>query len=627
MKMKTLQVFLLVLVSVAGFLPSAQAALQMEADGIYVIVRGDDMGSCHAANVAFIKCYKEGIMRSAELMPATPWFNEAVKMLKENPGLDVGLHLGLTSEWDNYKWGPVTPVTTFVDEQGYFWPRVKDWDDPTATNALLSPKTDLKELEAELRAQIELTISKLGDRVTHMGGHMGTSRITPEVEAIHRKLADEYGLLFGTSQFGIKRAGRWGGNSSQERIDSLAKLFEELQPGRYIIVEHPGLDTPEMQAMDSKQNVGKARQAVTDAFCSDKVREVIKRRGIKLLSYGDLREKAKALKETTKKQRRRFFSDDSFWNTPIGDNPEIDPKSDYWTGLLKTEPSGHRFVINCSGFAIPVYEADSNTPTYDVKRLSEIMIERRGLKPGTRRYERTSCFSHGPGFGKDVPIPDNAAVDPETDHHMAMVDWKRMMVWDMWYAEKQPDGSWASYTGMVYPLDGPGVFKTEDFSVKNGDSIHFHGPGRAAGVPIIAGLIMHDEIKAGKIEHKIAAATRFNALQEFVFPATWTDGHLPGGIPEGAVIQLDPTLDLAQFDMLGGEKIVAKALQKYGMVNVDNAGGSVLYAEGLYGHKGKSWDGILEKFGGIDSIPLDRYRVLKVGETVKLGDDKHGPPK
>jgi predicted glycoside hydrolase/deacetylase ChbG (UPF0249 family) len=611
-------VFLLgvVLILAAGYLLGAEGEIR-------VVVRGDDMGSCHAANVAFIKCYKEGIMRSAELMPATPWFNEAVKMLKENPGLDVGLHLGVTSEWDNYKWGPITPVTSFVDEQGHFWPQVKNWDDPEATDAMLSPKTDMKELEAELRAQIELAISKLGDQVTHMGGHMGTSRITPEVEALHQKLADEYGLLFSTEGLGIKRAGRWGGRSSQERIDSLAKLFEELEPGTYIIVEHPGLETPEMVAMSTRQNVGRDRQAVTDAFCSEKVKEVIARRGIKLLSYGDLREEARAMKKTGRKGPRRFFSDDSFWNQPLPVNPEIDPKSDYWIGLLKTEPSGNRFGINATDFAIPVYEADEYTPTYDVKELGPIVAERRGFEPGSTRYKRTFRFSHGPGFGKDVPIPDIAQADPETDHHMAIVDWDRGLVWDMWYAEKQEDGSWASFTGMVYPVDGPGVFDRGLFDAKTGDSIHHHGPGRASGVPIIAGLIMYDEVMAGEIRHKLSYATRFNALQEFVFPATWTDGRLEGGIPEGAVIQLDPGLDLSQFDLLPGEIVIAKALQKYGMVNVDNAGGSPIYAEGLYAYPDKSWEGIVREWdGGINSIPLDHYRVLKVGETTKLGDHR-----
>jgi hypothetical protein len=199
-----------------------------------------------------------------------------------------------------------------------------------------------------------------------------------------------------------------------------------------------------------------------------------------------------------------------------------------------------------------------------------------------------------------------------------------MTAWDMWGAIKLSDGSWESNTGMKYPLDGPGVFDRSEFNIKNGESIHFYGPGRASGVPIIAGLIMYDEVKAGNIRHKIAAASRFNAFQEFVFPATWTDGMLVGGIPEGAVIQLDPDLDLSQFDLLPGEKAVAIALQRYGMVLVDWAGGSVIYGENLNNDKrGRSWDGILRDWdGGIITIPVKYYRVLKLNNVIKMGDAK-----
>ncbi|NJK86228.1 MAG: hypothetical protein HC906_09910 [Bacteroidales bacterium] len=196
-----------------------------------------------------------------------------------------------------------------------------------------------------------------------------------------------------------------------------------------------------------------------------------------------------------------------------------------------------------------------------------------------------------------------------------------MIAWDMWGFRKRADGSWESNTGMKYKLDGSGVYDGDELNIVDNESVHFHGPSRAAGVPAIAGLIMYDEVVYDKeIRHKLAIATRFNALQEFIYPARWTDGFVEGGIPEGAVIQLNPDLDLNQFDLLPGEIIVAKALQKYGAVVVDIAKGTPLYAEGLWGHPGKSWDGILRKTEGINSIPLDHYRVLKTGETTKKGD-------
>lgn len=66
-------------------------------DEIVLIVRADDMGAAHAVNVASIQVCKEGIARTVEVMVPTPWYAEAVKMLKEHPGIDVGIHLTLTS--------------------------------------------------------------------------------------------------------------------------------------------------------------------------------------------------------------------------------------------------------------------------------------------------------------------------------------------------------------------------------------------------------------------------------------------------------------------------------------------------------------------------------------------------
>jgi hypothetical protein len=64
-------------------------------------------------------------------------------------------------------------------------------------------------------------------------------------------------------------------------------------------------------------------------------------------------------------------------------------------------------------------------------------------------------------------------------------------------------------------------------------------------------------------------------------------------------------------------------LQVYGMVIVDVAQGQPIYAEGLYGHPDKSWEGKLRDWeGGINSIPYDSYRVLKVQNVQFKGDER-----
>ena len=319
---------------------------------------------------------------------------------------------------------------------------------------------------------------------------------------------------------------------------------------------------------------------------------------------------------------RRFFSDDSFWNQPLPANPEIAPRSGHFINILH-EPAGNAkqnpglpWWINCDSYSIPVYEVDENTPRYNV--LQWDMPE--AQKPG-RWKPREKYWSHGPGFNSHggVPIPDAATPAPGTDMHLALVDWKRNLVWDMWAARKRPDGQWESRTGMVYPANGSGVWQTSDFAtVRDDDSIHFHGPGRAAGVPILAGLIMREELLAGEINHKLAFATWHNAFKEFVAPATWTDGFRDGGIPEGAVMQLDPALDLAQFKLSPAALAIARALQRYGMVNVDVAEGNCVYAESPHEPEW-NWKGLLTP-DCLRGIPLTHYRVLKIGETTKLGD-------
>ncbi len=319
-------------------------------------------------------------------------------------------------------------------------------------------------------------------------------------------------------------------------------------------------------------------------------------------------------KNNGEKIPRRFFSDESFWNQPIPSDAETDPDNGKWIAMLESEPTGNNIGINTTKWTIPIFEVDSTTPVYDVKL--HYLSPRQKENWATQREH----FGHGPGYSP-VPIPGEARPDPQEDAHIALIDRQRGLAWDAWGMRRLPDSTWESNTGMKYNLYGSGVFNTEDLGVENGESVHFHGPGRAAGVPVIAGLIMYNEVKAGEIRHKLAMACRYSALQEFVYPAAWTDGYTPGGIPEGAIIQLDPDLDLARFQLTEGEITVARALQKYGAVIVDVAQGNPLYAENLNYDSSRSWEGILREWdGGINSIPVSNYRVLRVKNPVFKGD-------
>ncbi len=256
-----------------------------------LIVRGDDMGYTHSGNEALIKCFKEGIETSIEVIVPSPWFPEAAALLKENPGVDIGVHLALTSEWDLVKWRPLTNCPSLVNGDGYFFPMVTP-NKNYPGQSIRENHWRLDEIEREFRAQIELALRKIPG-VTHLSSHMGCTGLSDEVRALTKRLASEYKLAIDPADFGVVGL-NYGGPSktSEEKLNSFLAQLDKLEPGKtYLFVDHPGLRNEELIAVHhiGYEDVAGDRQGVTDLFTNPKVTEKIKSRGIKLIGYKDLK--------------------------------------------------------------------------------------------------------------------------------------------------------------------------------------------------------------------------------------------------------------------------------------------------------------------------------------------------
>jgi predicted glycoside hydrolase/deacetylase ChbG (UPF0249 family) len=250
------------------------------------------MGFSHAGNEALIKTYKNGIETSIEVIIPSPWFPEAIQMLKNNPAVDVGIHIALTSEWDNIKYRPLAVVPSLTDEDGYFYPFIY----PNINypgRALREHQWKIEDVEKELRAQIELGIRKI-PRVSHISAHMGCYYMSPEVKALAKRLAREYKIDIDPEDSNVKHVSYDGPKESgEEKVQSFIKMLEGLKPGStYLFVDHPGLDTPELRAIHhiGYENVAIDRQGVTDAWTDPRVKAAIKKLGIQLISYKQLKE-------------------------------------------------------------------------------------------------------------------------------------------------------------------------------------------------------------------------------------------------------------------------------------------------------------------------------------------------
>lgn len=258
-------------------------------------IRIDDLGAFHSVNEACIETYQSGIARSVEVMPVAAWYPEAVRLLKENPGLDAGLHLVITSEWENVKWRPLTHCPSLTDENGYFYPMMGP-NPAYPGQSVMENKWDIKEVEQEFRAQIEMALRNI-PQLSHMTGHMLSTGLTKEVNELVLRLAKEYNLpsidrMDSPQDYQFTYIGYDGpSRTSAEKEESFIRSLNKLEAGkRYLFLDHPALDNEEMKTVFhiGYEQVALDRQGVTDLLTSPRVKQVIEEKGIKLISINQL---------------------------------------------------------------------------------------------------------------------------------------------------------------------------------------------------------------------------------------------------------------------------------------------------------------------------------------------------
>lgn len=160
-------------------------ALGLADDARLVIAHQDDVGMCHSANGAFATLAGKGFITCGSVMVPCPWFREVAAMAEADPALDIGVHLTLTSEWEHYRWRPISTVSSasgLIDGDGFMWRRIP----------MLRQHVVAEAAEAEMRAQIDTALAA-GIRVTHLDTHMGAA-LTPELIDVYLRLGHDYAL-------------------------------------------------------------------------------------------------------------------------------------------------------------------------------------------------------------------------------------------------------------------------------------------------------------------------------------------------------------------------------------------------------------------------------------------------
>ena len=151
-----------------------------------VIFHSDDIGMCHGSVTAYQELVDFGLLSSASTMVPCPWFPATANYCRQqadNPKIDMGVHLTLTSEWDHMRWGPIStcdPSSGLIDDEGYLHRTAK---------AMQTGATEAS-LHAELKAQIERAV-QAGIDITHIDSHM-FAIFHPKILPIYFDLARAY---------------------------------------------------------------------------------------------------------------------------------------------------------------------------------------------------------------------------------------------------------------------------------------------------------------------------------------------------------------------------------------------------------------------------------------------------
>jgi hypothetical protein len=294
-----------------------------------------------------------------------------------------------------------------------------------------------------------------------------------------------------------------------------------------------------------------------------------------------------------------LYSDTSPFNTLIPDNPSIDANNE---ALVSKLAEGGDFLITVKRFSSPVYIATASTPRYDVY-----------IPCGSAWELGLNCLL-------DVPIPDGAEPasdgepgDPlpfgcgegsDQDNHMVVLDLENRCEYDFWTARKTTEGWFANWASSI-SMDSDGVYP--------------HGMStRGSGLAFMGGVIWPDELHNGVIDHALSFNHPYTKSGGPVAPATDSDGEInqSNAIPEGALFQLNPDLDLGSLNLTPYELTVAVALQRYGMYLVDNGSSGIgLYAIDPKSVNGNPYEGVLpdEEWPLLSNIPLDEFRVIEMG--------------
>ncbi|MGD0844653.1 MAG: hypothetical protein ABSA06_09840 [Geobacteraceae bacterium] len=283
------------------------------------------------------------------------------------------------------------------------------------------------------------------------------------------------------------------------------------------------------------------------------------------------------------------FTDDNIWNIPVDTMP-IDLNSQGYVTTIGATKGLH------ADFGSGLWDGAPIGIPYTTVSGSQTKV---GVA-----FDYADESDPGP-----YPIPPGAPIeggDQSTgDRHVLVVDKDHCILYELYSAYPQPDGTWQAGSGAIFNL-GSNTLRPSTWTSAD-----------AAGLPILPGLVRFDEVASGEIKH----ALRFTVPQTrkaFIWPARHYASSLTGQQypPMGQRFRLKANFDISGFSK--DTRVILTALKKYGMILADN--GSSWYISGA---PDAGWDNdLLHELGGVTGSAFEA-----IDESALMVDPNSGQVK
>jgi hypothetical protein len=281
------------------------------------------------------------------------------------------------------------------------------------------------------------------------------------------------------------------------------------------------------------------------------------------------------------------------WNTRLPRHVPLDPRSADIVANIKLDKETYygTWAVNTDEYSTPIYHVGRHTPTQrwtfsdclDLPHLAPVIADSLAA----------------------VPTPPDLIASKGTDASVTIYQPSTDTYWDFWRAEQDASGRWSACWGgkIEHYSRNPGIFANPLGAT-------------ATGLPFGAFTIRLDELRRGRIDHALNIATVRTRAGCHSWPATRTDGLYEGDdIPcEGQRFRLDPAFDVDTLT-LPATRVIARAMQEYGLIMTDKAGALVTYAEDPRPHvKPGDPDPYSLLFDPDDLIPDGAEKYFVLGE-------------